>query len=66
MKKILILIICFLLSYNISYSEDNFLNEGIKLFEKKNMIKQNLNLSKKLYIIQKVNNHICILLKYLN
>ena len=35
MKKILILIIYFLLSYNISYSEDNFLNEGIKLFEKK-------------------------------
>ncbi len=24
-----------MLSYNISYSEDNFLNEGIKLFEKK-------------------------------
>ena len=35
MKKILILIIYFLLSHNISYSEDNFLNEGIKLFEKK-------------------------------
>ena len=35
MKKILILIIYFLLSNNISYSEDNFLNEGIKLFEKK-------------------------------
>ena len=35
MKKILILIIYFFLSYNISYSEDNFLNEGIKLFEKK-------------------------------
>ena len=35
MKKILILIIYFLLSYNISYSEDNFLNEGIKLFENK-------------------------------
>ena len=35
MKKILIIIIYFLLSYNISYSEDNFLNEGIKLFEKK-------------------------------
>ena len=60
MKKILILIFYFLLSHNISYSEDNFLNEGIKLFEKKNMIKQNLNLNKKLCIIQKVNNHICI------
>ena len=35
MKKILILIIYFLLSHNISYSEDNFFNEGIKLFEKK-------------------------------
>ena len=35
MKKVLILIIYFLLSHNISYSEDNFLNEGIKLFEKK-------------------------------
>ena len=35
MKKIIILIFCFLLSNNISYSEDNFLNEGIKLFEKK-------------------------------
>ena len=35
MKKILILIFYFLLSNNISYSEDNFLNEGIKLFEKK-------------------------------
>ena len=35
MKKILTLIIYFFLSHNISYSEDNFLNEGIKLFEKK-------------------------------
>ena len=35
MKKIIILIFCFLLLNNISYSEDNFLNEGIKLFEKK-------------------------------
>ena len=35
MKKVLILIIYFLLSHNISYSEDNFFNEGIKLFEKK-------------------------------
>ena len=35
MKKILILIFCFLLLNNISYSKDNFLNEGIKLFEKK-------------------------------
>ena len=35
MKKIIILIFCFLLSNNISYSKDNYLNEGIKLFEKK-------------------------------
>ena len=35
MKKIIILIFYFLLLNNISYSEDNFLNEGIKLFEKK-------------------------------
>jgi len=35
MKKIFILIFYFLLSHNISYSEDNYLNEGIELFEKK-------------------------------
>ncbi len=35
MKKIFILVFYFLLSHNISYSEDNYLNEGIKLFEKK-------------------------------
>tara|TARA_B100001939_G_scaffold265333_1_gene232624 strand:- start:359 stop:778 length:420 start_codon:yes stop_codon:yes gene_type:complete len=35
MKKIIILIFCFLLSNNISYSKDNYLNEGIKLFENK-------------------------------
>ncbi len=35
MKKIFILVFYFLLSHNISYSEDNYLNEGIKLFENK-------------------------------
>ena len=35
MKKILTLIFYFFLSHNISYSEDNYLKEGIKLFENK-------------------------------
>ncbi len=34
-KKIFILVFYFLLSHNISYSEDNYLNQGIKLFENK-------------------------------
>ena len=35
MKKILTLIFYFFFSHNISYSEDNYLDEGIKLFENK-------------------------------
>ena len=39
--KTVILTIFFLSLQNISFSKENFFNEGVKLFKEKNMIMQN-------------------------
>ena len=66
-KRLLILqffFLCFLSNY--SQAKGKFFAEGLNLFKKTNLKKQNLNLNKILYLIQKVKCHIFYLSKIFN